>query len=134
MAINDSMAYLFGIAFGRNAMLPTISAKKTWEGFVGAAVSTMFAGKYLLPLENPTDGLILASMASFVGPFGGFLASIVKRAYGQKDFGKVFPGHGGLIDRLDCHVFLAPFVYLYLLHTRPAMASESAGVLLNGVK
>jgi phosphatidate cytidylyltransferase len=57
----------------------------------------------------------LSAFASLIGPFGGFLASVIKRAYEQKDFGTVFPGHGGFVDRLDCQLVLAPFVYLYLL-------------------
>jgi CDP-diglyceride synthetase len=49
-----------------------------------------------------------------VAPFGGFLASIVKRAYGKKDFSNLIAGHGGFIDRLDCQIITAPFVYLYV--------------------
>jgi phosphatidate cytidylyltransferase len=128
VVINDTMAYLFGITLGKHALLPNISPKKTVEGFAGAAASTVLASLLFLPTKK--DGLILSLVSSLVGPFGGFLASVMKRAYGKKDFGAMFPGHGGLVDRLDCQVCMAPFVYLYLVFTRPAVASESARTLM----
>eukprot|EP00980_Cylindrotheca_fusiformis_P027404 scaffold20339_cov128-Cylindrotheca_fusiformis.AAC.4 len=111
--INDTMAYLFGIIFGKHLLLPTISPKKTWEGFFGAAVSTVAVAYYWLP--DKQDAVVISSFASLIGPFGGFLASVIKRAFEQKDFGTFIPGHGGFVDRLDCQLVLAPFVYLYLL-------------------
>jgi phosphatidate cytidylyltransferase len=128
VVINDTMAYLFGITLGKHALLPNISPKKTVEGFAGAAASTVLASLLFLPTKK--DGLILSLVSSLVGPFGGFLASVMKRAYGKKDFGTMFPGHGGLVDRLDCQVWMAPFVYLYLVFTRPAVASEAARTLM----
>lgn len=113
--INDTMAYFFGIAFGRHKLLPVISPSKTWEGFLGAAASTAVAAYYLL--ESRQDALVLSVAVSIIGPFGGFLASMIKRAYVQKDFGTLFPGHGGLVDRLDCHLILAPIVFMYLSMT-----------------
>eukprot|EP00957_Ditylum_brightwellii_P174403 13279263-Ditylum_brightwellii.AAC.1 len=56
----------------------------------------------------------MAVFTSIVAPFGGFLASAVKRAHGAKDFGTLIPGHGGVVDRFDCQIVTAPFVYLYL--------------------
>ena len=58
--------------------------------------------------------IAMALYISLVSPFGGFLASAVKRAHGAKDFGTLIPGHGGLVDRFDCQVVTAPFVFLYL--------------------
>ena len=113
--VNDTMAYFFGIAFGEHPLLPTISPKKTWEGFIGAALSTVAIAIYWLP--SAQDALMLSTVVSLIGPFGGFLASVIKRAYEQKDFGSIFPGHGGFVDRLDCQLMLAPFVYLYLVST-----------------
>jgi CDP-diglyceride synthetase len=130
--INDTMAYIVGQWFGKHPLLKSISPKKTWEGFVGAALATVGVAYYLgttswmssssswsssiaewYPLSK-MDGLVLAGFVSFIAPFGGFLASIIKRAYGQKDFGAILPGHGGLVDRLDCQLLLAPAVYFYL--------------------
>mmetsp|Transcript_33914 Transcript_33914/g.38991 ORF Transcript_33914/g.38991 Transcript_33914/m.38991 type:complete len:170 (-) Transcript_33914:275-784(-) len=60
------------------------------------------------------DGMVVAIFSSLIAPFAGFLASVIKRAYGRKDFGTLLPGHGGVVDRLDCQLILAPFVYFYL--------------------
>jgi len=119
--INDTMAYFCGMLFGKHALLPKISPKKTWEGFIGAAIFTIALS---LPLWNvffdtPCKSqhvLFLAAYVSLVAPFGGFLASIVKRTHGKKDFGTLIPGHGGVVDRLDCQLLVAPFVYLGLKH------------------
>lgn len=114
--INDTMAYLFGITLGRTKLLPVISPGKTWEGFLGATISTMLAAYLGIPSKQ--DAVVLALAVSMVGPFGGFLASMIKRAYAQSDFGSLFPGHGGFVDRLDCQLILAPIVYLYLALTK----------------
>jgi CDP-diglyceride synthetase len=151
--INDTMAYVGGQLIGKHPLLPSISPKKTWEGFLVATVSTVGFAYWMSTRNNPlislctnrswdfhalypltkTDGLILAVVTSVVGPFGGFIASIVKRAYGQKDFGNILPGHGGLVDRLDCQIFIAPFVYFFLnLYKYGSLfggsGAESAGI------
>lgn len=125
--VNDTMAYFFGIAFGKHPLLPVISPKKTWEGFLGATLSTIAVSYDMFPTKR--DGLILATFASLVGPFGGFLASVIKRAYNQKDFGALFPGHGGLVDRLDCQLIMAPIVYLYLSLTGDYDAATAQNIL-----
>lgn len=116
------MAYVFGVLLGKHKLLPRLSPKKTVEGFVGAGMSTLAVAVPLLTSMVGKDGasglvrhgLILALYVSLVSPFGGFLASAVKRAHGAKDFGALIPGHGGVVDRFDCQVVTAPFVYLYL--------------------
>ena len=138
VAINDIMAYVFGRLLGKHPLLPSISPKKTWEGFLGAGVSTVGAAWVALAenegsaaLLGPglegisrTDGMVLAIVASTIAPFAGFLASVIKRAYGRKDFGDTFPGHGGFVDRLDCQLILAPFVYFYLSLYKTGAASS----------
>jgi phosphatidate cytidylyltransferase len=129
VAINDIMAYVFGKIFGKHPLLSSISPNKTWEGFIGAAIATSgtawvtlaSAAESSMPIIGPgldgvtrLDGMILAIFASLIAPFAGFLASVIKRAYGRKDFGTLLPGHGGVVDRLDCQLILAPFVYFYL--------------------
>jgi phosphatidate cytidylyltransferase len=117
--INDTMAYIFGMLMGKHPLLPIISPKKTWEGFLGATVSTLAVSQPLLKLMDSGDwqhALVMGTFVSLVSPFGGFLASIVKRAHGKKDFATWIPGHGGVVDRLDCQVMTAPFVYLYLTY------------------
>mmetsp|Transcript_4443 Transcript_4443/g.6759 ORF Transcript_4443/g.6759 Transcript_4443/m.6759 type:complete len:424 (-) Transcript_4443:79-1350(-) len=119
--INDTMAYVFGFSMGKNPLLPQISPKKTWEGFVGAALSTLLLAKPLLgvckiDVISLQHALAIAAFISFVSPFGGYLASVTKRAHGAKDFGTLIPGHGGVVDRLDCQVMTAPFMYFFLKH------------------
>jgi phosphatidate cytidylyltransferase len=137
IAINDIMAYVFGRLFGMHPLLPSISPKKTWEGFLGAAMATVGTAWVVLAEEGSSaallgpglegvtrsDGIILAAVASAVAPFAGFLASVIKRAYGRKDFGNAFPGHGGFVDRLDCQLIFAPFVYFYLTLYKAASSS-----------
>lgn len=120
VVINDTTAYFFGKNFGSRALLPKISPNKTWEGWMGALVSTLILSFPLWKalFQNTArynrHAFVLALYCAVVAPFGGFLASTVKRAYGKKDFGSLIAGHGGLIDRLDCQLVTAPFVYLYL--------------------
>lgn len=125
--LNDTFAYLFGFTMGKSALLPTISPKKTWEGWLGALVSTVLLSHPVWRLffrgHHPYNrhSLIVALFVCIVAPFGGFLASTLKRAGGKKDFGNFIPGHGGLVDRLDCQLLSAPFLYLYLkaAHVQP---------------
>eukprot|EP00588_Corethron_pennatum_P000664 CAMPEP_0194298246 /NCGR_PEP_ID=MMETSP0169-20130528/60059_1 /TAXON_ID=218684 /ORGANISM="Corethron pennatum, Strain L29A3" /LENGTH=413 /DNA_ID=CAMNT_0039048209 /DNA_START=131 /DNA_END=1372 /DNA_ORIENTATION=- len=120
--VNDSMAYVFGRHMGRVALIPRLSPKKTVEGFLGAAAYTAALSVPLArwafganaAAADPRHALAVAAFVSVVSPFGGFLASAVKRAHGAKDFGNSIPGHGGVVDRLDCQLVTAPFVYLYL--------------------
>jgi len=120
--VNDTMAYVFGMLMGKHPLLPIISPKKTWEGFIGATVSTLGVSYPLLQKMTTTasdndtlmHAMAIGTFVSLVSPFGGFLASIVKRAHGKKDFAAWIPGHGGVVDRLDCQVITAPFVYYYL--------------------
>jgi len=169
---NDIMAYYWGVALGRRIIdrpLTSLSPNKTWEGFVGAMLSTVLMGYYVAPLISsfhwlvcPADqydpaigcelnpiflphvyktpdgwhelalswgaslqetvtlypiqihAVIFALFASLVAPFGGFLASAIKRAHNKKDFENIFPGHGGFMDRFDCQLLMSTFVYIYL--------------------
>jgi len=134
VVVNDTMAYVFGVLMGKHKLLPRLSPKKTVEGFIGAGVSTCavavpllkffvknFAegGKALSVMGEGNGNLVKHALAmglyiSLVSPNGGFLASAVKRAHNAKDFGTLIPGHGGVVDRFDCQVVTAPFIFLYL--------------------
>lgn len=119
VVLNDTLAYAFGFTLGKSALLPTISPKKTWEGFTGAFLATVVLSR---PLWNRLfanqsynkHSLVIALFCCVAAPFGGFMASSIKRAGNKKDFGDCIAGHGGLVDRLDCQLVAAPFLYLYL--------------------
>ena len=134
--INDTMAYVFGMALGKMPLLRILSPKKTVEGFVGAGFSTLlFAAPLLNYLSSKMSGTtvgsnkqhawVMALYTSLVGPFGGYLASSIKRAHGKKDFGNTIPGHGGLVDRLDCQIITAPFVYFYLQYCKTSIPAAT---------
>lgn len=122
--IGDSGAYFVGTFFGKTPLAPTISPKKTVEGFWGgiatsAVISAVFAFCYELLLNK--DGAaysvnwllfgIIAIICAMLGVLGDLSASLLKRECSVKDFGSIMPGHGGILDRFDSVLFVAPFVY-----------------------
>lgn len=115
--VNDSAAYLVGKNFGKQKLFPSISPKKTVEGFLGglffACISSYFIASYS-EILNFTSWLVLAIIVSVLGTFGDLIESKFKRQAGVKDSGVIMPGHGGLLDRLDSIIFAAPFIYLFL--------------------
>jgi len=115
--VNDSFAYLIGKNFGKQKLFPSISPKKTVEGFLGgllfACISSYFIAKYTNTIDF-TEWLILAIIVSVFGTLGDLIESKYKRQAGVKDSGVIMPGHGGLLDRLDSIIFAAPFIYLFL--------------------
>jgi phosphatidate cytidylyltransferase len=119
--LNDTFAYFAGRFLGRHPMLPRVSPKKTWEGFAGGAVGSV-VGAWVLLAMFPGDWLagltaagcvVLGLVAAVVGPVGDLAESMLKRAAGVKDSGRLIPGHGGLLDRIDALLFVAPWVYFY---------------------
>ncbi len=115
--VNDSAAYFVGKNFGKQQLFPSVSPKKTVEGFLGglffACVSSYFIATYTETLGS-TSWLILAIIVSVFGTLGDLIESKFKRQAGVKDSGVIMPGHGGLLDRLDSIIFAAPFIYLFL--------------------
>ena len=134
----DTAAYFAGRAFGRHKLAPIVSPHKTVEGAVGGVLGSMAAGcvltlaysllsaKYnVISIQvQPKHYLVLLGMgavASVLGILGDLFASSVKRQVGIKDYGTIFPGHGGILDRFDSVMFIAPFVsiavryFFYLL-------------------
>ncbi|WP_296316897.1 phosphatidate cytidylyltransferase [Winogradskyella sp. UBA3174] len=115
--INDSAAYIVGKNLGRQKLFPSISPKKTIEGFLGglffACISSYFIAEFTETLDF-TSWLILATIVSVLGTIGDLIESKFKRQAGVKDSGVIMPGHGGLLDRLDSIIFTAPFIYLFL--------------------
>jgi phosphatidate cytidylyltransferase len=114
---SDAGGYFAGILAGRHPMAPGISPKKTWEGLGGSAVACLAAGAISLPLllhAHLWQGLILGAAAVAAATLGDLVESMIKRDLEIKDMGRVFPGHGGAMDRLDSLAFLAPVAWLLL--------------------
>ncbi|GIV76149.1 phosphatidate cytidylyltransferase [Litorilinea aerophila] len=117
--INDTGAYFTGVTVGRHKLWPRLSPKKTWEGTVGgwmgAALSGgLFAWLMPLPLSVPA-GVAIGFVCGVLALFGDLAVSMIKRQVGVKDSGRFFPGHGGMLDRLDSLLFVLPFVYYVAL-------------------
>jgi phosphatidate cytidylyltransferase len=116
-AVDDIAAYFVGVSFGNHKMAPSISPGKSWEGFLGGTAAALAAGLAFGALTDDltlVDGLALGAISSVLAPVGDLVESMFKREMGIKDSGRLLPGHGGLLDRLDAIVFCAPAAYLYL--------------------
>jgi phosphatidate cytidylyltransferase len=104
VVVVDTGAYAAGLSFGKHPMAPTISPKKTWEGFAGAAVTALVAGVLLavFMLHAPWwFGLIFGALLLVTATVGDLTESLIKRDIGIKDMSSWLPGHGGFLDRLD---------------------------------
>ncbi len=125
--LNDTLAYFAGRFLGRHKLYPAVSPNKTWEGFAGGVVGSvvgMFAVKAVyFPTLTVADCLLVGLPAGVLGPAGDLCESLLKRAYGVKDSGKIIPGHGGLLDRIDALLFNAPLVFAYAQYVRPLLTS-----------
>jgi phosphatidate cytidylyltransferase len=114
--INDSAAYFVGKAVGRYPCCPYLSPKKTWEGTVGGwfggLAATLLLGRWLVALPWG-HGLALGALVATVAPFGDLAKSMVKRQMKVKDFSALIPGHGGMFDRIDSLLFVAPAIYYF---------------------
>lgn len=116
---NDIGAYAFGSQLGRHRMAPQISPKKSWEGFVGALATTCLMAALVTARVVPGIGLVvaltLAAAVVVAATLGDFAESILKRDLGVKDLGRIFPGHGGVMDRIDGLLFALPTTHVVLL-------------------
>jgi phosphatidate cytidylyltransferase len=117
----DTGAYATGVAWGKHKMAPTISPKKTWEGFAGSAATALIAGVLLsiFMLQQPWwFGLIFGGVLIVTATVGDLAESLIKRDLGIKDISSWLPGHGGFLDRLDSTLPSAAAAYaLYLIFT-----------------
>jgi phosphatidate cytidylyltransferase len=123
--IADSGAYFTGVAIGKHKLCPEISPKKTIEGFIGGMISTavVFVACFAVynnmiaysPMKEDVSSYIAVAvtglLCAVIGTVGDLSASMVKRQIGFKDYGKIMPGHGGLMDRFDSVLFVLPTFY-----------------------
>jgi phosphatidate cytidylyltransferase len=114
---SDIGGYAVGVLAGRHPMAPTISPKKSWEGFAGSVVFCMAVGVacVVLTLHGPWwAGLVAGAAAAVAATTGDLVESTIKRDLGIKDMSNILPGHGGLMDRLDSLVMAAPIIWAVL--------------------
>ena len=129
----DTCAYFAGRAFGKHKLCPVVSPKKTVEGAIGGVLGTMvfgviatviysIAANRMEAFTRTNIGVsmyviiaLLACVAAVLGIYGDLFASVVKRQCGIKDYGTIFPGHGGILDRFDSVMFIAPFVTMVVI-------------------
>lgn len=116
--IGDTAAYFVGSSLGRHKLWPRISPKKTWEGLGGEIAGCMIAGPLIgawLVDINLWQGLLIGVLVAVLGTFGDFAVSLLKRMAHVKDSGKLIPGHGGILDRLDSLMFTFPLIAYFAL-------------------
>jgi phosphatidate cytidylyltransferase len=117
---SDIGGYFAGITLGRGGrhpMAPVISPKKTWEGFAGSAVACLAGGALTLTLllhGHVWQGLLVGAAAVLAATLGDLAESMIKRDLEIKDMGTLLPGHGGILDRLDSLLIVAPVIWLLL--------------------
>lgn len=119
---SDTFAFLVGKKFGKTKLCPDISPNKTVEGSIGGIVGVIVSYAILTYIGNTWLNLdlnylymvIAGVIAGIAGQFGDLSASAIKRYCGVKDFGNLIPGHGGILDRFDSILFVAPVIYMFL--------------------
>ena len=114
--ISDVLQYVWGKLLGRHPILPQVSPKKTWEGFLGGIATTAVVAlglRFLTPFTL-LETAAVALLVTVAGFCGGAVMSAIKRDYGVKDFGGLIPGHGGMLDRVDSLCYAAPLFLHYV--------------------
>ena len=118
--IADTGAYFTGVAIGKHKLCPEISPKKTIEGLVGGVLTTAivyavaFSAYYGFTAKRAVIAFVTGAVCAVIGTVGDLSASMVKRQIGFKDYGKIMPGHGGLMDRFDSVLFVLPTFYAFI--------------------
>jgi phosphatidate cytidylyltransferase len=115
----DSAAYFVGCRYGKRRLYPEVSPKKSVEGSLGGLAGSL-AGVMIARLTffaelSVGDALLAALLIGVLGQVGDLFESLIKRSCGVKDSGTIFPGHGGILDRLDSILFASPVAYYYAL-------------------
>lgn len=116
--INDTFAYVCGSLLGKHPLTPKLSPGKTWEGLVGGILFTMLAGWiffHFTGLQSAVTWISAGAVAGLFGLAGDLFESRLKRKHKVKDSGGLLPGHGGVLDRFDSLLFVAPAMFLLIL-------------------
>ena len=114
---NDTGAYIIGSKIGKNRLFPSLSPKKSWEGFFGGMLfsvisTTLLADLLDVTMFDITKSIILGIVISVFATWGDLFESMLKRNAGVKDSGSLIPGHGGILDRIDSMLFVIPITTL----------------------
>ena len=131
--INDSFAYIIGKNFGKQKLFESVSPKKTVEGFLGGMIFTAIGSYFISEATDIllfSNWLILGVIVSVFGTLGDLIESKYKRQAGVKDSGNLLPGHGGLLDRLDSALFVAPFIYLFFKNIKLCFIKEGQKIIV----
>jgi phosphatidate cytidylyltransferase len=111
--MTDTFAYFSGYLFGKHKLIPNVSPKKTIEGSIGgilgSTICCLIFG-YIFKLDMALM-IVMGIIGSIIAQIGDLFASSIKRYVGIKDYGNLIPGHGGVLDRFDSVILVAPFVY-----------------------
>lgn len=113
-AFYDISAFASGSLFGKHPMAPSVSPKKSWEGAAGATLFVLLVALVVGPHLGPFtlgSALALAGVTAVLAPLGDLAESVIKRDLGIKDMGSILPGHGGILDRIDALLVVAPAAY-----------------------
>jgi phosphatidate cytidylyltransferase len=117
--LNDVAQYVWGKSFGRGKIAPSISPNKTWAGFLGGVATTVALacaiGPWLTPLPL-VHAAILGALLAVAGFVGDLTVSAIKRDLRLKDTGRMIPGHGGILDRVDSLTYTAPLFFHYIVY------------------
>lgn len=111
---NDTFAYLTGVLLGKHPLAPTISPKKSWEGFIGGLIFTALGSSlafYYLLDHHPIIGALAGVLGVLAATVGDLVESALKRDLSIKDMGTFLPGHGGMLDRIDSALITAPVLW-----------------------
>ncbi|HOD34591.1 MAG TPA: phosphatidate cytidylyltransferase [Syntrophales bacterium] len=113
----DVAAFYIGRTFGKRKLAPRVSPGKTVEGIYGLVAGSVLGcvvyQHFVFPQLPVAHAVVMGFMGSLIGQTGDLFESTIKRASGVKDSGEILPGHGGILDRIDCLLFIIPFVYYY---------------------
>lgn len=116
--VGDIGGFAFGVAFGRHKVAPSVSPNKTWEGLIGGIAVAAVLGALVLPavgdLFDTGTGAAIGAFSAFGGFVGDLVESMLKRDLGVKDLGRIIPGHGGVLDRVDGILVALPLGYYVL--------------------